>query len=291
MSKFNTCDLDMHYVKKVKAIPMLSLEDEVALTQDWQQTQNPKSAEKLINAHLKLVLKIANGYRGYGLPLSDLIAEGNIGMMHAMKHFDPAKGFRVSTYASWWIRASIQQHILNAWSLVRLGTTTSQRKLFFSLKKTQRAIQMTHEENDQMSPEVIIAVADKLKVSPRDVEHMAQRLTKDSSLNTKISTTDEGSNEWIEWLSDERENAEISLMQRDEMQKRQALLDKVYSCLTEREKEILKDRRLTEPPLTLEAVASKHQISMERVRQIEHNIILKLQKQVRLISPKDPRHI
>ena len=290
MSFFHDNDHDSIYIKKIKKIPMLSNEEEVLLARAWRDTMDRQSAEKLINAHLRLVTKIAAGYRGYGLPLSDLIAEGNIGMLQAMKHYDPEKGFRLSTYAMWWIRASIQEHILHNWSLIKIGTTSAQKKLFFSLRKTSAAIRKAHDD-DTLTPEIIAAIAKKLNVREEEVMHMSQRLKKDHSLNSPLHTDDENQTEWIEWLVDERDNQEINLIQKDEMNKRRVLFNEAMKCLTDRERNIIQQRRLTEPPLTLDEVSEHHGISRERVRQIENSAFEKLQKHIRMLLTPHPHNI
>lgn len=290
MSFFHDNDHDSHYIRKIKKIPILSNEEEIKLARAWRETMDRPSAEKLINAHLRLVTKIAAGYRGYGLPLSDLIAEGNIGMLQAMKHYDPEKGFRLSTYAMWWIRASIQEHILHNWSLIKIGTTSSQKKLFFSLRKTSAAIRKAHED-ETLTPELVTAIATKLKVSEEEVKHMSQRLKKDHSLNTPLQANDENQTEWIEWLVDERDNQEINLIQKDEMVKRRILFNDAMTCLTDRERSIIQKRRLTEPPLTLDEVSDDLGISRERVRQIENAAFSKLQKHIRMSLDPHPHNV
>lgn len=291
MSYSHSTSHDSHLIKKLKDVPLLTAEEEKELTTQWVETQNAQACDKLIIAHLRLVAKVAKGYRGYGLPLSDLISEGNIGMMHAMRHFDPSKGFRLSSYAIWWIRAYIQSHILHSWSMVRIGKTNAQRKLFFRLNKTRQSIKEAHDD-DEMTPEMVQAIAIKLKVKPEEVIHMAQRLTKDSSLN--ISYNDDSgdkSSEWIDWIPDERDNQEIAVIQQDEIKRRKELFDEALTYLTPRQIAVLTDRRLTEPPLTLEAVAKKYDISRERARQIEQESILKLSKVVKKLSHQCPTHI
>jgi RNA polymerase sigma-32 factor len=290
MSLNHDSDHDSYYIQKVKNIPMLTSEEEVALARAWRETMDRASAEKLINAHLRLVAKIAAGYRGYGLPLSDLIAEGNIGMIQAMKHYDPEKGFRLSTYAMWWIRASIQEHILHNWSLIKIGTTSAQRKLFFSLRKTSAAIRKVHDD-DILAQDVLEAIAKKLKVSVEEVQHMSQRLKKDHSLNTLIHQNDENQTEWIEWLEDEKANQEINLMQKDEMKKRRALFTKAMECLNDRERKIIVMRRLSDPTHTLDDVSDAIGVSRERVRQIENAAFNKLQKNIRLQISLHPHNI
>ncbi len=290
MSLHHDSNHDYHYIRKVKNIPMLTSDEEIQLARAWRETQDRVAVEKLINTHLRLVAKIASGYRGYGLPLSDLIAEGNVGMMQAMKHYDPEKGFRLSTYAMWWIKASIQEHILHSWSLVKIGTTAAQRKLFFNLRKTREAIRGVHEE-DHLTPELITALATKLKVREEEIVHMSQRLIRDNSLNSTLGGGDDNQIEWIEWLTDERDNQEIQLIQKDELKKRVALFNKAMQCLNERERKIITERRLTEPPLTLEEVSIDIGVSRERVRQIENSAFSKLQKHIRNLVNLHPHHV
>jgi len=290
MSFFHDSDHDSHYIRKIKKIPMLTSEEEVVLARAWRETMDRPAADKLINAHLRLVTKIAAGYRGYGLPLSDLIAEGNIGMLQAMKHYDPEKGFRLSTYAMWWIRASIQGHILHNWSLIKIGTTSSQKKLFFSLRKTSEAIRKAHGE-ETLTPEIITAIAVKLNVREDEVIHMTQRLKKDHSLNTPLHAGEENQTEWIEWLVDERDNQEINIIQKDEMNKRRILFNSAMECLTDRERTIIQQRRLIEPPLTLDEVSENLGISRERVRQIENAAFAKLQKHIRILLDPHPHNV
>ncbi len=290
MSLHHDSNHDYHYIRKVKNIPMLTSDEEIALARAWRETHDRVAVEKLINAHLRLVAKIAAGYRGYGLPLSDLIAEGNVGMMQAMKHYDPEKGFRLSTYAMWWIKASIQEHILHSWSLVKIGTTAAQRKLFFNLRKTRETIRGVHEE-DHLTPELITALATKLKVREEEIVHMSQRLIRDNSLNSTLGGSDDNQSEWIEWLTDERDNQEIQLIQKDELKKRKALFNKAMECLNERERKIIRERRLKEPPLTLEEVSLNVGVSRERVRQIENMAFTKLQKNIRRLVSPHPHHV
>ncbi len=290
MSLHHDSNHDYHYIRKVKNIPMLTSDEEIALARAWRETHDRVAVEKLVNAHLRLVAKIASGYRGYGLPLSDLIAEGNVGMMQAMKHYDPEKGFRLSTYAMWWIKASIQEHILHSWSLVKIGTTAAQRKLFFNLRKTRETIRGVHEE-DYLTPELITALATKLKVREEEIVHMSQRLIRDNSLNSTIGGSDDNQSEWIEWLTDESDNQEIQLIQKDELKKRKALFNKAMECLNERERKIIKERRLKEPPLTLEEVSLNVGVSRERVRQIENTAFTKLQKNIRRLVNPHPHHV
>lgn len=273
------------YLQKIRKLPLLTQEQEYQLAREWRDHQNPKAVEKIIASHLKLVAKIASGYRGYGLPLGDMIAEGNIGIMQAVKHYDPGKGYRFSTYAMWWIRASIQDYILHSWSLVKLGTTRAQKKLFFNLRKTQQKLKSDKEVEAQLTDEQIKIIAAKLDVKEEEVLQMHQRLYfKDHSLNQTTSTDSE--NEWVEWIADERENQEIQLVQEDEYRKRKKLFDQALICLTEREHKIFVERRLKEPPSTLETLSEDIKVSRERVRQIENEAFLKIQKQIKRLSHK-----
>jgi RNA polymerase sigma-32 factor len=272
------------YVQKVRSLAVLSLEEEYKLAKDWRENQDQKAMEKLAAAHLKLVAKVAVGYRGYGLPISDLIAEGNIGMMQAMKHYEPDRGFRFSTYAMWWIKASMQDYILHTWSLVKIGTTAAQKKLFFSLKKTKRAIIQEAQEkdgklhSDQLTSELVQKIALKLNVSEDEVWSMEQRIAShDSSLNTPINDS-ESTMEWMDWLADESDNQEIQIVQRDEFDKRRSALQGAMKALNAREQEIIIGRRLDEPPKTLEEMSQNLTISRERVRQLEISAFEKLKK-------------
>jgi RNA polymerase sigma-32 factor len=279
------------YLRKIRSIPLLTQDQEYQLAKQWRDTQDSNALEKLIASHLKLVAKIAGGYRGYGLPLSDLIAEGNIGIMQALKNYDPERGYRFSTYALWWIKASIHNYILQSWSLVKLGTTRSQKKLFFGLRKAQQTLKQDNETEAEMSEERVKQIAAELEVKEEEVWQMHQRLNfKDHSLN--YSAHEEGDSEWIEWIIDERDNQEIQLAHQDEYNKRKRLFDKALDCLTQREHEVLASRRLKEPPYTLEQIGEKMSISRERVRQIENEAFLKLQKQIkRLVSNPGWQHV
>ena len=270
------------YVQKVRQLNTLSIEEEYQLAKDWREKQDQKAMNKLAEAHLKLVAKVAAGYRGYGLPMSDLIAEGNIGMMQAMKHYEPERGFRFSTYAMWWIKARMQDYILHTWSLVKIGTTAAQKKLFFSLKKTKREIISQDEDsnkNDTLTAELAQKIAIKLNVNEEEVWSMDQRLGgKDASLHTPVGSDGESTTEWMDWLADESDNQEIQLAQRDEMDKRRTAFNKAMCALNAREQQILIGRRLEEPPKTLEEISQKLDISRERVRQLEFSAFEKLKK-------------
>jgi RNA polymerase sigma-32 factor len=292
MANTGTYDTDSHhhYIKKIRGIPLLTVEEESQLAKKWRESQDPKAVDRLISSHLRLVAKIADGYRGYGLPVTDLIAEGNLGMMQAMNHYDHEKGFRFSTYAMWWIRASMQEYILKSWSLVKIGTTSAQKKLFFNLRKTKHSLNRSDE--NYLTQEHITYIAKKLDVKEEEVIQMDNRLSgKDYSLNTPVSTDSDSSMEWIEWISDESDNQEIQLAHKDEITKRQNLLNEAISCLNEREHLILVDRRLTEPPHTLEALSEKYKISRERVRQIEVKAFEKLHKTIKNLSHPAHHHI
>ncbi len=284
-------DTNQHYMRKIRKLPMLTGEQEYILAKQWREQQDKKAVDKLVSCHLKLVAKIASGYRGYGLPVSDLIAEGNLGMMQAMKHYDPDKGFRLSTYAMWWIRASIQEYILQSWSLVKIGTTGAQKKLFFSLRKTQSKLSLASESDHGLTPEKIKAIAEKLSVKEEEVLQMHQRLGRDHSLNAPLGSQEESAGEWIEWIADERDNQETHVVQIDEMNKRRSLFEQAVLCLNQREHIVLVDRRLKEPPLTLEELSAKMGISRERVRQIENAAFEKMRKQVKRLATPHYHHV
>jgi len=274
-------DLNKHYIRKIRNLPMLTSEEEYQLAKKWREEGDAQAVDRLVSSHLRLVAKIAEGYRGYGLPLSDLVAEGNIGMMQAMKHYDPERGFRLSTYAMWWVKASIQDYILRTWSLVKIGTTTAQKRLFFSLRKTQRQIHAF--EEGELSSEIISSLAKKLNVSESEVIQMNQRLRGDHSLNAMTTSTD-NAHEWIEWIADDREDQEMQALHSNELSKRQDLLNKAMTCLNQREHQIFVERRLQDPPSTLEDISIKIGISRERVRQIEYRAFEKIQKHIKTLT-------
>ena len=262
------------YLEQIKKFPMLAAEEEYMLAKNWRSTGNLKSAEKLVTSHLRLVAKIAMGYRGYGLPVSEMISEGNIGLMQAIKKFEPEKGFRLATYAMWWIKASIQEYILRSWSLVKIGTTTAQKKLFFNLKKLKN--QISPRAEGDLKNEHVKEIASRLDVSEDEVVSMNRRLSgKEQSLNAPIG---EDGDEWQDWLVDKNMDQEVSFAQQEEMENRKDLLKDSISILNEREREILYSRRLTDDPLTLEDLSKKYKISRERIRQIENKAFEKLQK-------------
>jgi RNA polymerase sigma-32 factor len=266
------------YLDEIRKFPMLEPDEEFMLAKRWTEHQDTEAAHRLVTSHLRLVAKIAMGYRGYGLPLSELISEGNVGMMQAVKRFDPDRGFRLATYAMWWIRAAIQEYILHSWSLVKIGTTAAQKKLFFNLRKLKGQLQAI-EEGD-LSPENVAKIATELDVPEADVVSMNRRLASpDHSLNAPLRSDSEG--EWQDWLVDEGESQEAKLGDRQELGLRRDLLAKAMSHLNERERDILTHRRLREPPTTLEDLSQKYNISRERVRQIEVRAFEKLQKAIK----------
>tara|TARA_Y100000590_G_scaffold470718_1_gene668385 strand:+ start:11751 stop:12605 length:855 start_codon:yes stop_codon:yes gene_type:complete len=253
------------YLKEIKKFPLLTQKEEINFSQRLKDDGDTDSAHKLVTSHLRLVAKISMGYKGYGLPLSDIIAEGNIGLMQAVKRFDPDKGFRLATYAIWWIKAAIQEYVLRSWSLVKMGTTANQKKLFFNLRKIKNNIQAIDEGD--LRPEQISYIAENLGVTETDVVDMNRRLGGDSSLNVNIS--DEGDGQWQDFLVDEDSDQEMSLVVNDEMDKRRKLLHDSLACLNEREKAIFISRKIEEDPKTLEELSQEFNISRERVRQIE----------------------
>jgi RNA polymerase sigma-32 factor len=266
------------YLQEVRKFPMLEPDEEFMLAKRWQEHQDPEAAHRLITSHLRLVAKIAMGYRGYGLPINELIAEGNVGMMQAVKRFDPERGFRLATYAMWWIRAAIQEYILHSWSLVKIGTTAAQKKLFFNLRRVKGQIKAL-EEGD-LTPEHVKTISDRLSVPSEDVISMNRRLSApDNSLNAPLRSESDG--EWQDWLIDETPNQESRMAENEELSKRQELLTSAMSNLNERERHILTERRLKDEPATLEDLSKEYDISRERVRQIEVRAFEKLQKSIR----------
>ncbi len=262
------------YLAQIKKFPMLDAEEEYMLAKNWKQTGNLKSAEKLVTSHLRLVAKIAMGYKGYGLPVNEMISEGNVGLMQAVKKFEPEKGFRLATYAMWWIKASIQEYILRSWSLVKIGTTTAQKKLFFNLKKIKN--QIAPRSEGDLKNEHVAEIANKLDVSEDEVVSMNRRLSgKEHSLNAPVG---EDGDQWQDWVVDKEMDQELRFAQNEEINQRKDLLKDSIKILNDREKEILYSRRLTDEPLTLEDLSKKFKISRERIRQIENKAFEKLQK-------------
>tara|TARA_Y100001970_G_scaffold61208_1_gene78121 strand:+ start:374 stop:1270 length:897 start_codon:yes stop_codon:yes gene_type:complete len=263
------------YLDQIKKFPMLDAEEEYMLAKNWKERGNLKSAHKLVTSHLRLVAKIAMGYRGYGLPVNELISEGNIGLMQAVKKFDPDKGFRLATYAMWWIKAAIQEYVLRSWSLVKMGTTTAQKKLFFNLKKIKN--QIAPEQTGDLRKEHVEEISKRLDVPSDEVVNMNRRMMgQEKSLNQPIKAGEE--DEWQDWIIDENLDQELVMAQKQEFDDKKELLYKSIDILNSREREILENRRLTENPKTLEELSKKYKISRERIRQIETKAFEKLQK-------------
>ena len=263
------------YLAQIKKFPMLDAEEEYMLAKNWKENGNLQSAHKLVTSHLRLVAKIAMGYRGYGLPVNELISEGNIGLMQAVKKFDPDKGFRLATHAMWWIKASIQEYVLRSWSLVKMGTTTAQKKLFFNLKKLKNQI-APNQEGD-LKDEQVSEISKRLDVDSKEVVNMNRRMMgQEKSLNDPIKNGE--SDEWQDWLVDNSLDQELLISQKQEYDDKKELLNDALKILNEREREIINARRLTENPKTLEELSKKFKISRERIRQIETKAFEKLQK-------------
>lgn len=265
------------YLEEIRKFPMLEPAEEFMLAKRWQQHQDADAAEKLVTSHLRLVARIAMGYRGYGLPIGEVISEGNVGLMQAVKRFDPDKGFRLATYAMWWIRASIQEYILRSWSLVKMGTTAAQKKLFFNLRRAKGQLQAL-EEGD-LRPDQVKAIAKKLGVNEEDVVSMNRRLGGDASLNAPVRADTEGG-EWQDWLVDDTPGQEEQLVEAEELGLRKRYLKTALSALNERERRIFEARRLAESPATLEDLSTEFGVSRERIRQIEVRAFEKVQKAV-----------
>ena len=264
------------YLDQIRKFPMLEKDEEYMLAKSWQSRGDRKAAHKLVTSHLRLVAKIAMGYRGYGLPIADLVAEGNIGMMHAVKKFDPERGFRLATYAMWWIKAAIQEFVLRSWSQVKLGTTASQKKLFFNLRKIKNKINAI--DDGDMNFEQVEHIANKLQVPKQDVIDMNRRMTNsDQSLNAPINRSEGETGEWQDLLADTRINQETLYGQQEEINKKKQLMLEALKTLKTREKDIIIKRRLSEDPKTLEELSQEYKVSRERVRQIETRAFEKLQ--------------
>ena len=270
------------YLSEIRKFPLLKPEEEYMLAKRWEEHQDPEAAHRMVTSHLRLVAKIAMGYRGYGLPVSELISEGNIGLMQGVKKFDADKGFRLATYAMWWIRASIQEFILRSWSLVKIGTTAAQKKLFFNLRRMKGQIDAL--EDGDLRPEQVTKIATDLKVSEEEVISMNRRMSKggDTSLNLRMSEDGEG--EWQDWLTDEGPLQDQIVADRQEKDVRHALLQEAMGDLNERERHILAERRLADEPRTLEELSQEYNISRERVRQIEVRAFEKLQRAMRRLA-------
>jgi RNA polymerase sigma-32 factor len=275
------------YMQEIRQFPMLQPDEEYMLAKRWKEHGDAQAAQKLITSHLRLVAKIAMGYRGYGLPIGEVISEGNVGLMQAVKKFEPDKGFRLATYAMWWIKASIQEFVLRSWSLVKMGTTANQKKLFFNLRKVKSQIEAL--EDGDLRPDQVQLIAKKLGVTEEDVVSMNRRLGGDTSLNAHMRDDSEG--EWQDWLVDESDNQEEMLAQSEEQQMRHGLLVEAMEKLTDRERRVFEARRLQDEPATLEDLSQEFGVSRERIRQIEVRAFDKVQKAVknasqRLLAPK-----
>ncbi len=266
------------YLDEIRKFPMLQPQEEYMLAKRYREHDEPKAAERLVNSHLRLVAKIAMGYRGYGLPLGEVISEGNVGLMQAVKRFEPDKGFRLATYAMWWIKASIQEYILRTWSLVKMGTTANQKRLFFNLRRVKGKIQAF--EDGDLRPDQVQQIATTLGVSENEVVSMNRRLSGDSSLNAPLRSSEGESSEWQDWLVDDSESQEAVLAEREEYDVRRDMLKKAMGVLNPRETRIFEARRLSESPITLEELSTEFGVSRERVRQIEVRAFEKVQKAV-----------
>ncbi len=266
------------YLAEIRKFPMLEPQEEYMLAKRFLEHEDTKAAHKLVTSHLRLVAKIAMGYRGYGLPIGEVMSEGNVGLMQAVKKFDPERGFRLATYAMWWIKASIQEYILRSWSLVKMGTTANQKRLFFNLRKVKSKIQAV--EDGDLRPDQVSEIATKLNVSEEEVISMNRRLSGDASLNAPIRASEGESGQWQDWLVDESENQEDMLVEQDQLESRRAMLKGALDVLNDREKRIFQARRLRDDPITLEDLSGEFDISRERVRQIEVRAFEKVQDAV-----------
>ena len=272
------------YMQEIRKFPMLTGDEEYMLGKRWKEHQDPKAAERLITSHLRLVAKIAMGYHGYGLPIGEVISEGNIGLMHAVKRFEPDKGFKLATYAMWWIKAQIQEYVLRSWSLVKIGTTSSQKKLFFNLRKIKGRIKAI-EEGD-LKPEHVKYIAKKLGVQESEVISMDRRLKGDASLNAPLRSDAEGDGEWQDWLVDENDSPETVFAHNEEADQRNSMLTIALKSLSERERAVIEARKLRDEPATLEDLSQKFGVSRERIRQIEVRAFEKLQAGVKAAAAK-----
>ncbi len=272
-----------NYMREIRKFPMLEPEQEYMLAKAWVEREDSEAAHQLVTSHLRLAAKIAMGYRGYGLPIAEVVSEANVGLMQAVKRFDPEKGFRLATYAMWWIRASIQEYVLRSWSLVKMGTTSAQKKLFFNLRKAKNKIGAL-EEGD-LRPENVKKIATELNVTEKEVISMNRRMSGgDASLNAQIGSEDEGTAQWQDWLEDEDADQAADYAEKDELEQRRELLMASMEELNERERHILTERRLSEEPKTLEELSGVYDVSRERIRQIEVRAFEKLQKKMRELA-------
>jgi RNA polymerase sigma-32 factor len=272
------------YLSEIRKFPVLTAEQEYMLAKRYQEHEDPEAAAQLVSSHLRLVAKIAMGYRGYGLPVSDLISEGNVGLMQGVKKFEPDRGFRLATYAMWWIKASIQEYILRSWSLVKMGTTAAQKKLFFNLRRMKKNLD-AYEDSD-LRPDDLTKIATDLGVPEQEVVNMNRRMMMggDASLNVSLRGAEEGSGEWQDWLADDRPLQDETVAESQESQMRMEMLSEAMGSLNERERHILTERRLTEKPQTLEELSQEYDVSRERIRQIEVRAFEKLQKAMQRIA-------
>jgi len=272
------------YLEEIRRFPMLQPQEEYMLAKRYQEHADTGAAHKLVTSHLRLVAKIAMGYRGYGLPIGEVISEGNVGLMQAVKKFEPERGFRLATYAMWWIKAAIQEYILRSWSLVKMGTTANQKRLFFNLRKVKGKIQAL--DDGDLKPEQIAEIAHRLNVSEAEVVSMNRRLSGDASLNAPIRASEGESGEWQDWLVDEHNSQEEMLIEQDELESRRAMLAGAMGVLNDRERRIFEARRLAEEPMTLEELSAEFDISRERVRQIEVRAFEKVQDAVKAAAKR-----
>jgi RNA polymerase sigma-32 factor len=275
------------YLEEIRRFPMLEPQEEYMLAKRYQEHGDREAAHKLVTSHLRLVAKLAMGYRGYGLPIGEVISEGNVGLMQAVKRFEPDKGFRLATYAMWWIKAAIQEYILRSWSLVKMGTTANQKRLFFNLRKAKSSIQALDEGD--LRPDQVKAIATKLNVSEEEVVSMNRRLSGDASLNAPIRASEGDSGEWQDWLADESASPETVLAEQDELDQRRAMLKDALDVLDGRERRIFEARRLSEEPLTLEQLSEEFDVSRERVRQLEVRAFDKVQKAMQKLTRERDR--
>ena len=276
------------YLEEIRRFPMLEPQEEYMLAKRYLEHADPKAAHKLVTSHLRLVAKIAMGYRGYGLPIGEVISEGNVGLMQAVKRFEPERGFRLATYAMWWIKAAIQEYVLRSWSLVKMGTTANQKRLFFNLRKVKSKIQAL--DDGDLNPEQVKEIATRLSVSEDEVISMNRRLSGDASLNAPIRASDgEAGGDWQDWLVDDHDSAEEMLIEQDELESRREMLSGAMSSLNDRERRIFQARRLADDPVTLEDLSTEFGISRERVRQIEVRAFEKVQDAVKAAAIKQQK--
>ncbi|MDN5928780.1 MAG: RNA polymerase sigma factor RpoH [Hyphomicrobiales bacterium] len=277
------------YLEEIRRFPMLQPQEEYMLAKRYSEHADTTAAHKLVTSHLRLVAKIAMGYRGYGLPIGEVISEGNVGLMQAVKKFEPERGFRLATYAMWWIKASIQEYILRSWSLVKMGTTANQKRLFFNLRKVKGKIQAL--DDGDLKPDQISEIATRLNVSEAEVVSMNRRLSGDASLNAPIRASEGESGEWQDWLVDDRESQEDMLVEQDELENRRGMLGEALTVLNERERRIFEARRLSDEPMTLEELSGEFAISRERVRQIEVRAFEKVQDAVKAAAKRQAQSL